>query len=90
VQVLRVPSVVNDKVTNEVVAQFLHPVTEQSGSDAKAVGVNGGTFKGNTGAIGGTVTDASGAVVPGATVTVMTPLGEAGSRRRTGRMWLAI
>ena len=76
VQILRSPSMVNDKVTNEVVAQFLHPVTEQSGSDAKAQAVDGGMFKGDTGAIGGTVTDASGAVVPGATVTVKTPLGE--------------
>jgi hypothetical protein len=72
IQVLRAPSEPNDKVTNEVVAQFLHPVSEQSGSDAKPGAVNGGTFKGNTGAIGGTVTDATGAVVVGATVTVKT------------------
>ena len=72
IQVRRAPSVVNDKVTNEVVAQFLHPVSEQSGSDAKPVAVNGGMFKGNTGAIGGTVTDPSGAVIVGATVTIKT------------------
>jgi len=70
IQVLRAASVVNDKVTNQVVAQFLHPVTEQSGSDAKPEAVSGGTFKGNMGAIGGTVTDASGAVIAGATVTI--------------------
>lgn len=72
IQILRAPSLVNDKVTNEVVAQFLHPVTEQAGSDAKPEAVNGETFKGNTGAIGGTVTDATGAVVVGATVTLKT------------------
>jgi uncharacterized protein YfaS (alpha-2-macroglobulin family) len=72
IQVLRTPSEPNDKVKNEVVAQFLHPVSEQSGSDAKPEAMNGGTFKGNTGAIGGTVTDATGAVVVGATVTVKT------------------
>jgi len=70
IQVLRAPSVVNDKVTNELVAQFLHPVSEQSGSDAKPEAVNGGTFKGNTGAIGGTVTDATGAVIVGAIVAI--------------------
>jgi hypothetical protein len=80
VQVLREASVVNGTVANEVVAQFLHPVSEQSGSDAKPVATNGGmvgAFKGDSGAIGGTVTDASGAVVPGATVTVKTQQGAA-------------
>ena len=77
IQVLRAPSVVNDKVTNELVAQFLHPVSEQSGSDAKPVAVNGGTFKGNTGAIGGTITDATGAVIVGATVALKTVNGAA-------------
>jgi len=45
------------------VAQFLHPVTEQSGSDLKPQAVDEGTFKGNTGAIGGTVTDQTGAAI---------------------------
>jgi hypothetical protein len=75
IQVLRAPSVVNDNAMTEVVAQFLHPVTEQSGSDAKPEAVNGGTFKGNTGAIGGTVTDANGAVIASATVTIKSPNG---------------
>jgi hypothetical protein len=76
IQVLRAGSTVNDTVTNQVVAQFLHPVTEQAGSDAKPEAVNGGTFKGNTGAIGGTVTDATGAVIAGATVTIKRANGE--------------
>jgi MG2 domain/Carboxypeptidase regulatory-like domain len=70
VQVLAAPNVVNGKTTNEVVAQFLHPLTEQSGSDAKPVAVNGGMFTGSMGAIAGTVTDATGAVIAGATVMV--------------------
>jgi hypothetical protein len=53
----------------ETVAQFLHPIADQSGSDIKPKTAEQGTFKGNTGAIGGTVTDPTGAVVPGATVT---------------------
>jgi len=56
----------------DLVAQFLHPVTEQSGSDLKPQAVDEGTFKGNTGAIGGTVTDQTGAAIAEATVTVKT------------------
>jgi hypothetical protein len=75
IQVLRAP----DQSTGQnaagdadVVAQFLHPITEQSGSDLKPQPVDQGTFKGNTGAIGGTVTDQTGAVIPRAVVEVET------------------
>jgi hypothetical protein len=54
---------------NDVIAQFLYPMTEQSGSDLRPHWVDQGAFKGNTGAIGGTVTDVSGAVVSDATIT---------------------
>jgi hypothetical protein len=59
----------------DLVAQFLHPVTEQSGSDLKPKALDAGTFKGNTGAIGGTVTDRTGAIIEGAVVTVQTSEG---------------
>ena len=56
----------------ELVAQFLHPVSEQSGSDLKPQAVDAGTFKGNSGAIGGTVSDVTGAVIAKAKVTIKT------------------
>jgi alpha-D-ribose 1-methylphosphonate 5-triphosphate synthase subunit PhnH len=56
----------------EFVAQFLHPLTEQSGNDLKPQAVDAGTFKGNSGAIGGTITDQTGAVIPRAKVTITT------------------
>jgi hypothetical protein len=52
------------------VARFAHTISQQSGSDLKPVAVDSGLFRGDTGAIGGTVTDMTGAVVPGATVNV--------------------
>ena len=52
-------------------------MTEQSGSDSVPVAVDDGMFNGNTGAIGGTVTDPSGAVVAKATVTVKSADGSA-------------
>jgi uncharacterized protein YfaS (alpha-2-macroglobulin family) len=52
------------------VARFSHTISQQSGSDLKPVAVDSGLFKGNTGAIGGTVTDPTGAVVPRATVSI--------------------
>jgi hypothetical protein len=58
--------------SQELVAQFLHPITEQSGSDLKPQAVDAGTFKGNTGAIGGTVSDQTGAVISRAKVTIKT------------------
>ena len=59
------------------VARFLHTVSQQSGSDLKPISVDSGLFQGNTGAIGGTVTDMSGAVVPGAVVRVESVTGDA-------------
>jgi hypothetical protein len=58
--------------TQELVAQFLHPISEQSGSDLKPQAVDAGTFKGNSGAIGGTVIDPTGAVIAGARVAIKT------------------
>jgi hypothetical protein len=59
------------------VARFAHTVSQQSGSDLKPVAVNSGLFQGNTGAIGGTVTDMTGAVIPNATVRVDAVTGDA-------------
>jgi hypothetical protein len=39
------------------VARFAHTVSQQSGSDLKPVAMDSGLFQGNTGALGGTVTD---------------------------------
>ena len=72
IQVLRPAKPGADDTALDVVAQFLHPITEQSGSDLKPEAIDRGTFKGNTGAIGGAVTDQSGAVIAGASVTVKT------------------
>jgi len=52
------------------VARFAHTVSQQSGSDLKPVAVDSGLFQGNTGAIGGMVTDQTGAAVAGAVVQV--------------------
>ena len=71
-QIVRPTGKASRDETQELVAQFLHPITEQSGSDLKPQAVDAGTFKGNSGAIGGTVSDLTGAVIPGATVTVKT------------------
>ena len=71
-QILRPNGATGENAALEVVAQFLHPVTEQSGGDLKPQAVDQGTFKANTGAIGGTVSDQTGAVIAGATVTVKT------------------
>ena len=71
-QILRPAGTDAVPAAHELVAQFLHPITEQSGGDLKPKSVDEGTFKANTGAIGGTVTDQTGAVIPGATVTVKT------------------
>ncbi len=61
--------------TADLVAQFLHPVSEQSGDDLAPRAFDQGTFKGNTGAIGGSVTDQTGAVIPHAIVTVKSASG---------------
>ena len=59
------------------VARFAHTVSQRSGSDLKPVAVDSGLFQGNTGAIGGTVTDPTGAVIPNATVRVDAVMGDA-------------
>ncbi|MGD0860180.1 MAG: alpha-2-macroglobulin family protein [Terracidiphilus sp.] len=71
-QILRPAGTDAAPAAHELVAQFLHPITEQSGGDLKPQAVDQGTFKANTGAIGGTVSDQTGAVIAGATVTVKT------------------
>ncbi|MGD0903766.1 MAG: alpha-2-macroglobulin family protein, partial [Terracidiphilus sp.] len=71
-QILRPNGMAGENAALDVVAQFLHPITEQSGGDLKPQAVDEGTFKDNTGAIGGTVSDQTGAVIAGATVTVKT------------------
>jgi phage baseplate assembly protein gpV len=61
----------------EEVSRFSHMVSEQSGSDVNPVAVDSGLFRGNTGAIGGTVTDQTGAVIPGAKIDVESESGDA-------------
>lgn len=61
------------------VARFAHMVSQQSGSDLTPVVADSGLFKGNTGAIGGTVTDPTGAVIPGAKISVESESGDAGA-----------
>lgn len=52
------------------VAEFSRIVSDQSAQDAKPqIAPAAVTFSGDTGAIGGTILDPSGAVIPGATVT---------------------
>ena len=58
------------------VTRFSHTVSQQSGSDIAPVAADTGLFKGNTGAIGGTVADQTGAVIPGAKIRVETESGE--------------
>lgn len=60
----------------EEVARFSHMVSQQSGSDVNPVVLDSGMFKGNTGAIGGTVTDPTGAVIAGATISVESESGD--------------
>jgi hypothetical protein len=59
------------------VARFAHTVSQQSGSDLKPVAVDSGLFQANTGAIGGTVTDMTGAMVADAVVRVARVEGDA-------------
>ena len=77
IQIVRSPSAALGETidTADVVAQFLHPLSQQSGSDFAPQAVSQGTFKGNTGAIGGTVIDQTGAVIPNAIVTVKSASG---------------
>jgi hypothetical protein len=73
VQVLLFGGTETGNVAEDVITQFLHPYTEQSGSDLKPQDVNEGTFLANTGAIAGLVTDQTGAVVAGANISVIDP-----------------
>jgi uncharacterized protein YfaS (alpha-2-macroglobulin family) len=61
----------------EEVARFSHTASQQSGSDVNPVAVDSGLFKGNTGAIGGTVTDQTGAAIAGAKINVESESGDA-------------
>jgi hypothetical protein len=70
IQVGRPTNLPEAKNAVEEVALFRHPISLQSGSDAKPEAVNQGTFKGNTGAIGGTIYDSSDAVISDAVVSV--------------------
>ena len=69
VQVLGPENEAGPNQSKNEVARFTRTISQQSGSDLKAVATNSGLFKGNTGAIGGTVADMTGAVVAGAKVT---------------------
>jgi hypothetical protein len=62
---------------SEEVSRFSHMISQQSGSDVAPVPVNSGTFKGDTGAIGGIVTDMAGAVIPNAKVSIQSESGYA-------------
>jgi uncharacterized protein YfaS (alpha-2-macroglobulin family) len=84
VQILRPSEQNNDSVWQYVVAQFLHPIEEQSAIDLKPHAVSGGIFKGFNGEIGGTVTDQTGAVIVGAWVTVRNRGGETVAHAATG------
>jgi Large extracellular alpha-helical protein len=75
IEILRAPS--DDKSAQpEIVEEFLEPYEQQSGKDLKPQDLESGTFRGDTGAIGGTVTDQTGAVIPGATVSVKSGMNE--------------
>ena len=74
-QVLRQSEADGNRVAGEALAQFLHPISEQSGSDLHPKPVVDGVFNGNTGAIGGIVTDQTGAIVGGANVRLTNTFG---------------
>lgn len=59
------------------VTRFSHMVSQQSGSDVNPVATDSRLFKGNTGAIGGTVTDPTGAVIGRAKVSAESESGDA-------------
>lgn len=75
IEVLRAPT--EDKSAQpEIVDEFLEPYEQQSGKDLKPQDLENGTFRGDTGAIGGTITDQTGAVIPGATVSAKNGMSE--------------
>jgi len=76
-QVIQILRTGDDGVAQfEEVTRFSHVVSEQSGSDVNPVAVDSGLFKGNTGAIGGTVTDQTGAAIAGAKINVESESGD--------------
>ena len=83
IQIVRANGAAAGDAAQDVVAQFLHPITEQSGGDLKPQAVDEGMFKANTGAIGGTVADQTGAVIAGATASVQTSGGESVASGKT-------
>ena len=76
IQLVRPRAQDGDATAPDVVAQFLSAVTDQSGRDLKPQASDGRMFKGNTGAIGGTVTDKTGAYISNATITLKRASGE--------------
>jgi hypothetical protein len=69
IEILR-PSTTDKSGQAEIAATFLEPYEQQSGQDMKPNAIEGDTFRGDTGAVGGTVTDQTGAVIPNATIVV--------------------
>jgi hypothetical protein len=77
VQVVRPPTPDESAASGEVVVgQVVRPIDEQSGKDLRPEATESGTFRGDTGAIGGTVTDQAAAVIPGAKVVVRDEISE--------------
>jgi hypothetical protein len=83
IRVLRSDEKTASLVIGQEVARFTHTISQQSGSDLSAVAVDGGLFQGNTGAIGGHVTDMTGSVIPGAKVRVASVQGDAATTATT-------
>lgn len=69
VEILRSPTEGNSREP-ELVDEFVEPYQQQSGADLQPKTMESGTFRADTGAVGGTVTDQTGAVIPGATIIV--------------------
>jgi hypothetical protein len=57
-------------------AEFLAPITEQSGKDAVSRSAKGGAVAENAGSLSGVVMDATGAVIPDTLVRILGPRGE--------------
>jgi hypothetical protein len=69
VEILRSPTE-NKPGQPEIVEKFVEPFEQQSGKDMRPQDLESATFRSDTGAIDGTVTDQTGAVIVGATVIV--------------------
>jgi hypothetical protein len=83
VQVVGQSEADGNHIAGEAIAKFFRPINEQSGSDLKPKLVVEGAFNGDTGAIGGTVTDQTGAIVAGATIQVTNSFGVAIATAKT-------